>query len=98
MVIYLAVATFRPGQLCTDRWDEKEAFFEEKMQITFTFSFHHYTQLEFDSQIWMIFRCSLPKAMSISRSEILRRKAGAETEVEKLPSVKVLESVSLGYL
>ena len=40
-----------------------------------------------------IFRCSLPKAMSISRSEILRKKA-AETEVEKLPSVKVLESVS----
>ena len=42
-----------------------------------------------------IFRCSLPKAMSISRSEILRKKkAAAETEVEKLPSVKVLESVS----
>ena len=41
------------------------------------------------------FRCSLPKAMSISRSEILRKKkAAAETEVEKLPSVKVLESVS----
>ena len=39
-----------------------------------------------------IFRCSLPKAMSISRSEILRRKAGAETEVEKLPLVKILES------
>ena len=38
-------------------------------------------------------RCSLPKAMSISRSEILRRKK-AETEDEKLPSVKVLESVS----
>ena len=34
--------------------------------------------------------------MSISRSEILRkeRKAEEETEVEKLPSVKVLESVS----
>jgi hypothetical protein len=33
--------------------------------------------------------------MSISRSEILRKKkAAAETEVEKLPSVKVLESVS----
>ena len=31
--------------------------------------------------------------MSTSRSEILRRKK-AETEVEKLPSVKVLESVS----
>ena len=40
------------------------------------------------------FRCSLPKAMSISRSEILRKKKAAETEVEKLPSVKVLESVS----
>ena len=37
---------------------------------------------------------SLPKAMSISGSEILRRKAAAETENEKLPSVKVLESVS----
>ena len=32
-----------------------------------------------------------PKAMSISRSEILREK---KAEVEKLPSVKVLESVS----
>ena len=40
-----------------------------------------------------LFRCSLPTAMSISRSEILRRKK-AETEDEKLPSVKVLESVS----
>ena len=41
------------------------------------------------------FRCSLPKAMSISRSEILgRKKKEAETEVEKLPSVKVVESVS----
>ena len=29
--------------------------------------------------------------MSISRSEILRRKKAAETENEKLPSVKVLE-------
>ena len=49
------------------------------------------------SLIKTLFRCSLPKAMSISRSEILRRKkkaAAAETEVEKLPSVKVLESVS----
>ena len=35
------------------------------------------------------FRCSLPKAMSISRSEIFRKK---RPEVEKLPSVKVLES------
>ena len=42
----------------------------------------------------IIFRCSLPKAMSISRSEFLRGKKAAETEVEKLPSVKVLESVS----
>ena len=42
-------------------------------------------------------RCSLPKAMSISRSEILRKKkngGGGGPEVEKLPSVKVLESVS----
>ena len=31
---------------------------------------------------------SLPKAMSISKSRIFRRKK--ETEVEKLPSVKVL--------
>ena len=38
----------------------------------------------------------LLKAMSISRSEILRKKEKkkAETEVEKLPSVKVLESVN----
>ena len=37
----------------------------------------------------------LPKAMSISRSEIFRKKEKkAETEVEKLPSVKGLESVS----
>ena len=43
---------------------------------------------------YCIFRCSLPKAMSISRSEILRKKKAEETEVEKLPSVKVLESVS----
>ena len=43
--------------------------------------------------LFPLFRCSLPKAMSISRSEILRRKK-AETEVEKLPLVKVLESVS----
>ena len=36
--------------------------------------------------------------MSISRSEILReKKAEEETEVEKLPSVKVLESVSQGH-
>ena len=39
----------------------------------------------------LIFRCSLPKAMSISRSEIFRKKRGGP-EVEKLPSVKVLES------
>ena len=40
-----------------------------------------------------IFRCSLPKAMSISRSEILRKKkSGGGPEVEKLPSVKVFES------
>ena len=38
----------------------------------------------------LFFRCSLPKAMSISRSRILRRKKAGETEVEKLPSVKVL--------
>ena len=38
----------------------------------------------------------LPKAMSISRSEILRKKKRkkGETEVEKFPTVKVLESVS----
>jgi hypothetical protein len=30
--------------------------------------------------------------MSISRSEILREKKAEETEVENLPSVKVLES------
>ena len=36
------------------------------------------------------------QAMSISRTEILRRKA--ETEVEKLRSIKVLESVSWGHL
>ena len=40
-----------------------------------------------------VFRCSLPKAMSISRSEILRKKA-EETKVEKLPLVNILESVS----
>ena len=51
------------------------------------------TKIPFEAS--SIFRCSLPKAMSISRSEILRKKkAAAETEVEKLPSVKVLESVS----
>ena len=37
-------------------------------------------------------RCSLPKEMGISRSEILRKKKRGGPEVEKLPSVKVLES------
>jgi len=32
--------------------------------------------------------------MSIFRSEIFRKKSGGGLEVEKLPSVKVLESVS----
>ena len=36
---------------------------------------------------------AVPKAMSISRSEMLRKAEEEETEVEKLPSVKVLESV-----
>ena len=43
-----------------------------------------------------IFRCSLPKAMSISRSEFFRKKG--DTENEKSPSVMVLESVSWGHL
>ena len=47
-----------------------------------------------------VFRCSLPKAMSISRSEIFRKKkkAAEETENSNLLSVKVLESVCLGHL
>ena len=36
-------------------------------------------------------RCSLPKAMSISRSEIFRKKA-EETEVEKLPWMLIAKS------
>ena len=36
----------------------------------------------------------MPKALSISRSELLRVKNGGEPEAEKLPSVKVFESVS----
>ena len=48
---------------------------------------------EYWSPVCLIFRCSLPKAMSISRSEILRKKrGGGGPEVEKLPSLKVLES------
>ena len=43
-----------------------------------------------------LIECSLPKAMSISRSEILRKKEKkkGDTEVEKLPSEKVREAVS----
>ena len=48
------------------------------------------------SLLKFLFRCSLPKAMSISRSEIFRKKA--ETENSNLLSVKVLESVCLGHL
>ena len=63
-----------------------------KIDVFFSF-FPFFLIFSFFFLIFSFFRCSLPTAMSISRSEILRRKK-AETEDEKLPSVKVLESVS----